>query len=186
MSVTTLMTAEEFQAIPDPPDKRFELIRGRMVEYPLSGALKGWINGNFVTALCDVEDRRRLGHVFGDGVGYIIARNPDSVRIVDVSFVPRWRFAETGIPDSFCPFAPDLAVEIVSSTDDPDAARARIDACLDADTRLAWIADVANRTIAVITRRGVVGQLTTADDLDGGDVLPGFRAHVEDLFSTEP
>lgn len=40
-----LVTAEAFSEMPDPPDKRLELVSGQIVEKPLLGALGGLAKG---------------------------------------------------------------------------------------------------------------------------------------------
>ena len=57
------------------------------------------------------------GLAFTDGVGYVLARAPDQVRIPDASFVSWERVPVEGVPEGFWPLAPDLAVEVVSPND---------------------------------------------------------------------
>ena len=51
-----------------------------------------------------------------------------------------------------------------------------------AGVRLVWYIDPADRTARIFTARD---RLTTIDEsgfLDGGDVLPGFRLNLGELF----
>ena len=80
------------------------------------------------------------------------------------------------------PFAPDLAVEIVSPTDRMSDVTRKVLDYVDAGARLVWIIDPVNRTVAVHRSRSDVIMLRDSDTLDGGDVLPGFRLALAELL----
>ncbi len=181
MSVKQLLTAEELWAMPEAPGKRYELVRGELVEVPPAGALHGLIAG-LIYRLLAAFDEQGLGYAFPDGVGYIIRRDPDVVRIPDASFVSRGRIPAGGVPKGFWPFAPDLAVEIVSPGDTATELRAKVREYLDAGTRLVWVAWPDERAVTVYGPAGEVRELGPDDALDGADVLPGFRVRVAELF----
>jgi Uma2 family endonuclease len=48
--------------------------------------------------------------------------------------------------------------------------------------RITWIVHPDQRTVAVYEPGGVVHLVRNDGRLDGGDVLPGFRVAVADLF----
>jgi Uma2 family endonuclease len=182
MGAGRLLTAEEFWALPDVPGKRFELVRGEPVEVPAAGGKQGLIVGGLCYLLDAFVSPRRLGYVFGDGVGYILARDPDLVRIPNASFVARERVPADGIPEGFWPFAPDLAVEIVSPTDRAEELQGKVREYLAAGARLVWVIWPRLRLVTVHEADGGYRQLGPDDELDGGDLLPGFRVRVADLL----
>ena len=53
---------------------------------------------------------------------------------------------------------------------------------LDAGTCLVWVADPNSRTVTVYQSRNTIQLLTADDEIDGADVLPGFRCKVSELF----
>ena len=69
--------------------------------------------------------KHALGMVFVAETGFIIHRDPGTVRAPDVSFVRAERLAD-GIPIGFFPGAPDLAVEVVSPDDRPAELDAKV------------------------------------------------------------
>ena len=99
MAIKQLLTAEQLWALPEEPGKRYELVKGELVEVPGAGAVHGLIVGVIYQLLAAFVPGRGLGYVFGDGVGYVIARRPDVVRIPDVSFVARERVPAGGVPE---------------------------------------------------------------------------------------
>lgn len=183
MSVTQLLTAEQLWALPGVPGKRYELVGGELVEVPGAGGLHGLLVKVFLRLLDPFVLAHRLGEVFADGVGYIIARGPDVVRIPDVSFIARERLPAGGIPEGFIPGAPDLAVEIVSPGDRAEEVYGKVREYLDAGARLVWVVWPRHRTVTVYTPDGQVRERREGDELDGGDVLPGFQVRVAELFA---
>jgi Uma2 family endonuclease len=178
-----LLTAEEYMALPDPLDTRFELVKGELVEVGFATAVHSWIIGTIYQLLFAFVRERNLGYVFGDGAGYVTTRDPDTVRGPDVSFVARGRLPTPGVPDGPWPFAPDLAVEMPSPSDRAGKVRAKALEYLAGGSRLVWIVRPSRRSVTVYTADGTVREFGAEDELDGEDVLPGFRVRVADLFA---
>lgn len=182
MIVKQLLTAEQLGAMPEVSGKRFELVRGEIIEIPGAGGLHGHLVTVFLFVLHPFVVAHKLGKVFADGVGYIIARQPDIVRIPDVSFVSWTRLPKGAIPEGFIACAPDLAIEIVSPGDRAEEVYAKVHEYLDAGTRLVWVVWPRHHSITVYTPDHMARELREGDELDGNDVLPGFRALVAELF----
>ena len=176
----TPVTADELLHLPD-DGWRYELHRGRLLREPPTGAEHSWLGVTLGRRLGDFVADTRAGFVFGADCGFRIAVDPDTVRAPDISFVVSDRLP-SGPPRGYVPFAPDLAVEIVSPSDRlSDVTRKVID-YLDAGSRLVWVIDPGTRTAAVHRSRSDVLMLREHDVLDGGDVLPGFRLPLAELF----
>ena len=182
MTVRQLLTAEQLWEMPETPGKRYELVRGELIEMPGAGGEHGflalWV-GSFLLRFVLEHD---LGVVGGDGTGYLIYREPDVLRIPDVSFVSKGRISEGGVPKGFWPLAPDLAVEIVSPNDTAAELHAKVREYLDAGARMVWVFWPDERGVSVHGPTGEARELGPDDELDGGNVLPGFRVRVSELF----
>lgn len=183
MTVKQRLTAEQLWALPEVPGKRYELVEGELVEVPGAGGVHGLLVKVLLRLLDAFVLPRGLGEVFADGVGYVIARDPDVVRIPDVSFIAQARLPGGGVPEGFIPGAPDLAVEIVSPGDRAEEVYGKVREYLDAGARLVWVVWPRYRTVTAYTPDGQSRELREDDGLDGGAVLPGFRARVGDLFA---
>jgi Uma2 family endonuclease len=85
--------------------------------------------------------------------------------------------------DSFWPGAPDLAVEVVSPNDTIREIEERVRAWLDAGTKMVWVVNPKWRTVSVHRSATDPTTLTEKDELTGGDVVPGFRCRVRDVFA---
>lgn len=176
-----LVTAEQALDWPD-PDTRFELVAGVVQPMTPAGGPHGVINVNLLCVLGGHVRAHRLGALFSPDTGFVLRRGPDTVRCPDVAFVAAERLPPGGVRRGFPELAPDLAVEVRSPTDRTRASRAKIAEYLDVGVRLVWAIDPAARTVTVHTPDGAARRLGEGDTLDGGDVVPGFRCAVAELF----
>lgn len=183
MAVTQrLMTAEELWGMPDVPGKQLELVRGELVEVPTPGAIHNMIVGLMYRLISTFASDHRLGVVFGDNMGYVLHRGPDTVRIPDVSFVAWEHVPETGIPEGSWLIPPDLAVEVVSPTDNANDVYDKAREYVESGVRVVWVFWPKRRSVSVHTRDAKTAELGPDNELDGGDVLPGFSVRVGTLF----
>lgn len=123
-----------------------------------------------------------LGAVTGTETGFHIASDPDTVRAPDVAFVSRQRLPACE-PVGFFPGAPELAVEVVSPNDTASGVLSKAQDWLDAGCGAVWVVDPQTNTVTVYRTRKDIQVLTREDTLEGGDLLPGFRTGVEELFA---
>lgn len=184
MSVKQAVTAEQLWEMPETPGVRYELVDGEVVEVPGANPLHGLIV-ELVLRLIGVRVREvDLGLVFGDGTAWLLRRRPDVVRIPDVSFISWGRVPEGGVPEEgYWPLAPDLAVEVVSPNDRADDVHDKVREYLDAGTRMVLVLWPKHRSLSVHEPGLVARELGPEDELDGGDVLPGVRVRVGELFA---
>lgn len=185
MSVKQLLTANELWEKPEVPGKRFELVRGQLVEVPGAGMLHNLIAALVYEIIRDFVRAHGIGFVFTDGLGYILDRNPDLVRIPDVSFVSHGRMPTEGIIDGYSPVPPDLAVEVVSPNDRANDVHDKVREYLQAGTAMVLILWPARCSATLYEPEDLARELGPGDDFDGGDVLPGFRVRVTELFEVQ-
>ena len=176
------MTAEDLFILPD-DGYRYELAGGALVRMTPTGAEHGAVTARLGQILTGHVVARRAGVCCGAETGFILRRNPDVVRAPDAAFVARERIPKTGVPRSYWPFAPDLAVEVVSPSDRLGDVRAKAGEYLAAGTRLVWLVEPAARVVHVHRPRGEVQVIGVGGVLTGEDVLPEFRCAVRQLFS---
>lgn len=177
-----LMTAEDLWEMPEVPGKRFELVEGDIVEAPGAGMLHN-LNVGLIYKLIDTYvQEQHLGLVFTDGTGYVLRRQPDVVRIPDVSFVSWERLPEGDVPEGYGTGSPDLAVEIVSPGDRAEEVHDNVLGYLDAGTQMVWVLWPKRQSVTVYESGRVGRELGPDDVLQGGEVLPNFQATVKELF----
>lgn len=175
------VTAGELFAMPD-DGFRYELVKGELRRTPLAGAEHGMICVNVIVTLARHIKLHGLGLGFGTGTGFQIASDPDTVRAPDVAFVRKERIHESGIPEFFWPGAPDLAVEVLGPDETYSEVEEKIGDWLAAGVRAVWVCNPKQRGVSVYRSLTDVTRLSEGDELDGGDVVPGFRCKVSEIF----
>lgn len=178
-------TPEDLLAMPG--GENFELVNGRLVERHM-GILASWVAGEVFFALANHCRQRRLGWVLpGGDAGYQgFPDSPRSVRKPDVSFVRYGRFPEDQLPSGYARLAPDLAVEVISPNDEYEEVLEKIEEYLRGGVHLVWVISPRNHLVHVYRANGSIHVLRENDELDGEDVVPGFRCSVRDLFPHPP
>jgi Uma2 family endonuclease len=175
-------TPEELLEITDRPMP--ELIDGQIVERPLMGWKSDAVAANVLFAVYGFVKSHQLGVVSGSQGSYqIFPDDPRKVRIPDVSFTRRERFAGGKFEEGHRKVAPDLVVEGLSPNDLAMDLFAKIRDFLDAGVPLIWVLNPGTRDVFVYRSDGTGAILRHTDELDGGGVLPGFRCPVADLFT---
>ena len=176
-----LMSVDDLYAMPE-DGLRHELQAGLLVSEPLPGTRHGRVAARVAELLGAHARRHRLGVVISNDSGFILSRSPDTVRGPDVSFVSRERFESVGDRSTAFPGPPDLAVEVLSPSNTPAGIHAKVADYLAAGTRCVWVLDTGTETVVVYRSLLSPRTSTATDTLEGGDVVPGFRANVTELF----
>ena len=173
------MTAEELLRLPR-GRCRYELVRGELRQYPLRGFQEGAIITTVVCGLAEYVREHGLGEV-GASVGFVIHRNPDTVRAPAAAFVSRERLAD--IPgESYIPGPPDLAIEVVSFNSPEGELEERVANWLAVGTRLVNVLNPRKKSIAVFRPGQRVQVLRDGESLDGSDVVPGWSMPLARIF----
>jgi len=175
---TTSLTAESFWQHHN--DKRRELVRGEIIEQMPPGGQHGPIQGDIYAAL-RTWAKERGGYVTLES-GFLLSRNPDTLRGPDVSFVRQERIPDAGVPEGFWEQAPDLAVEVVSPNDSAEDIAAKVAEYLSAGTSEVWIALPRTRQIVAHTPDGIGRVFNVGDELTSAELLPGFGLKVATIF----
>lgn len=178
MSATRTWTEEEIRALPEDGLKR-ELVDGEIRVSPA-----GFRHGHVILELA-----RRLGnHVAEHGLGYLADSSTGTwmpsgnLRVPDLTFVARHRLPD-GPPDGFLRVMPDLVVEVLSPGDSERQVMDKVGEYLAAGVRLVWVVDPQARRASVHRSVTDVHSLAPEDDLDGGNIVPGFRCRLGDILA---
>jgi Uma2 family endonuclease len=180
-----LMTADEFWELPEKPDTRLELVNGEVVEMPAGSMRHAALVGLFYVLLHTHVSRLKLGHVFVTGPSCLLRRDPDSFLLPDVSYFSSANLPDLDPHDRYVDAVPGLVVEVISARDRAYILRRRIRNYVEAGVGLLWIVWPDFHAVSVYAGSITPTELTSADMLDGGDVLPGFSVKVAELFDIE-
>jgi len=172
------LTVEEFWQ--EYAGKPYELIRGEIVAVTPTGVSHGGVTRRIGTLLGDFVDAHGLGEVVGAETGFWLTA--DTLRAADCAYINQEKMSQLANPEKFAPFAPDLAVEVVSPGDTAFDIRDKVDLYRAAGTRLIWVIYPSSRKVDVYLPDGTAREVSEGGALDGGDVLPGLHIPVEALF----
>ena len=181
-TTTRLVTVEDVAALPDDTN-RYDLIEGELYRMAAAGAKHGEATVEILTAVALFVRPQNLGRVYTPDTGFVLARHPDTLLCPDVAFVRTERLPPDEARRGFLELAPDLAVEVISPSDRAREVAAKVRLYLDAGVRLVWTVHPEARTVTVWPPDAAPRTDTAAEDLDGGDVLPGFRLPVAAIFA---
>jgi Uma2 family endonuclease len=163
-----------------------ELVKGEIVHMAPTGHLHGFVESRCAKVLGIFVDDHRLGRVLSGEVGIYTGRDPDTVRAADVAFISNERMAQVR-SRSYLDVAPELIVEVMSPDDRWYAVHEKLTEYLAMGVQVVWIADPGQCRVHVYRSATQVEILTSADELNGGPVLPGFKVAVAELFGvTQP
>jgi len=178
---TPLMTADEFLAQYG-GELNVELVKGRVVRYPMPGAKHGGVCVKAVFLIYEFVSRHGLGRVMSNDTFVRIAEDPDTIRGADVCYISYTRLPkDQDLPDGPCP-TPDLVVEIKSPTDRMNRVIAKATEYLEAGVAVV-VALIPETKSAVLFRPDDVPYpLATDAELTLPDVLPGFSVPVRKFF----
>ena len=168
-----VMTADELGRL-NLPDKRTELIRGRLVVREPAGFRHGVVAVRIAHYLQEFVLSHDLGVVVAAETGFKLEAAPDTVRAPDCGFVRKARVPDP-LPRGYFPLSPDLAVEVLSPDDRPGEVLSKVADWLQAGSVLVWVIDPERRTARVYRADGSESHLSDSDALSGEELLPDFE-----------
>lgn len=184
LTQTRLMTAEEFLTRA-PQDKRSELVKGEMIVMDPAGEEHGSEGMALAWRLAQFIATHKLGRSYMAETGFVLSRNPDTVRAPDFAFVSKERVPQGSRRRGFFEGAPDLAMEVASPHESAEDIQDKVIDYLSAGTRMVIYMHPRSKTITIYRSLSDIRVLTIQETLDGGDVLPGFRVPLREIYSEE-
>lgn len=159
---------------------RYEVVYGEIKKRPMPSPIHGRIQAKIAANLLFFAEEKNLGIVYTE-THFEFAKK--LVRVPDVAFISFERFPASGEEKSSkWHVAPDLAVEIISPTDDYEDVQEKITEYFTFDVKQVWIISPESKTLTVYFSRTNVKILTENDELVCEDILPGFRLNLSGIF----
>jgi Uma2 family endonuclease len=175
------MTFEEAARL-DPRTQPGELVDGEWI--PMTRST--WRHGEVVLNIAFLLKLYARGHegwsVSTADPGVKLARNPDVLRGPDVGIVRAERVPTGKGADGWLDGAPDVAVEVVGDSQSISEMTKKALEYVAAGAKMVWLVDADPRRVVLFTPPNQVKILGPEDTLEGGDVLPGFRCRVAEMF----
>lgn len=183
MSTTTLVTADELLALPMGRGQRYELVAGKLRVMSPAGWRHGGVAANIAAMLGTFIRQRQLGVGFGAETGFLLARDPDTVRAPDFAFIANERLPKVEPSEAYWPGAPDLAIEVLSPGDTAGEIAEKVTEWIAAGCASVWVVDPKLKTITIYRSLSEVRVLAAGETLVDDCILPGFSCVVDQIFN---
>lgn len=184
MSIATLPEPKSLdEMIQTNGDALYEVVDGQYVELPSESALTSILTSQLLGWIGSFADDQGAGYVVCKAI-FIIDPDRDLRRRPDVAFVSKKRWPlERPIPETGdWLVVPDLAVEVISPNDVFEEVYKKLKEYFAHEVRQVWVVLPLDKEVLVYTAPTKLHKLTVGQELDGGDIIPGFRLSLAELF----
>lgn len=172
-------TIADLEQFPDDGKLR-ELVDGQIVEWDVTNRLHGYFMSALSYFITTFVLESKLGLVLtGDPLIRIQSSEHDA-RGPDLCFYTRGRIPRD-LTASVGEEPPDLVIELLSPTDRAGQVQRKVVDWLRAGVRLLWYVD-PDTGITTVYHAGRITSVGPDEDLDGVDVLPGFRFRLRSVY----
>jgi Uma2 family endonuclease len=179
MGIKTALTPDDLLLLPEPENgKHYELSEGELIVVGHVGWRHESIKSTILTLLIVYLQTHRIGRAFSESQ-FTMAGG--GARIPDVAFVSHGKLAPLPDEDIAIPFAPDLAIEIISNSEIAARAEKKVREYLASGVQEVWQVYPADRFVRVRTAEGI--RDLAEDQLLETQVLPGFQVKVQAFFA---
>ena len=178
MSTKTLMTAEEFAHLETAENESYELVDGELIPVPSAIPLHGVIRDRMTRLVGNYFDRNPIGGTASETDCRITS---ETVRKPDLSVFLGERWQQLDLYRVPVPFAPDIAVEVLSPSEHIMDVTRKVRDYLSAGGQEVWLLDHANGELQIRTKSGI--RLLEGTDALTSPLLPGFSVSVAELLA---
>ncbi|MCS7190714.1 MAG: Uma2 family endonuclease [Fimbriimonadales bacterium] len=169
-------TEQDLLQMPD-DGRKYELVNGRIQVVP-TGARHGEIVSGLIARLHNAK--RPATVVYSEAVGFRMRGG--NVRSPDASVMRRERLPQGESPNEFIDGAPDLAVEVVSPSENLHDLYQKVGEYFESGAREVWLLFPERKQVYRFTAPLEIEVLHENDTLTGGELLPDFQVRVRELF----
>ncbi|EKV00387.1 hypothetical protein Lepto7375DRAFT_2497 [Leptolyngbya sp. PCC 7375] len=181
--VGTLTDEAFYQLCRANPDVKFERsAQGKLIIMSPTGGESGRRNADITTDLNLWNRQTKLGYTFDSSTCFKLPNGAE--RSPDASWIERSRWEALSLSDreKFPPIAPDFVIELRSATDRLATLQAKMEEYRENGVRLGWLINPQEKTTEIYLPGQAVEVLQAPQQINGGDVLPGFVLNVENIL----
>lgn len=164
-------------------DALYEVVDGQYVELPPMSVLASYLTSRLFLKMGRFVEDNSVGHVVCETI-FILDSERDLRRRPDVAFVSKERWPlDQPIPETGdWRVVPDLAVEVISPNDEVESFFEKLKEYFRYQVRQVWIVLPRDKEVLVYDSPTAHRALTADQELDGGDIIPGFRLSLAEYF----
>ncbi len=180
MATATLMSVEEFAALPE-DGHMHELVKGELLSMPPPHFLHAQIVSAILGPLMEFLRASRLGSAYPEG-GFLLSTDPPTIRQPDISVILTERLAKAP-REGYFRGAPDLIFEIVSPSDKAGDLDLKVHQYLAAGASAVAVVYPLTRSIWVHRAAGSPHLFTVGRSIEFPELLPGWSLPVREVFA---
>jgi Uma2 family endonuclease len=179
-AVSDRITAEQLIANPD-WKWGVELVEGQLVVMQAGGTPHSAASVAAAVTIGSWVRERGLGLCLTNEPGFILARDPDTVRAPDFAFIRANRVPDPP-PDGYPELAPDFAIEVVGKDDKVQTVHDKARMWLREGVGELWVIDPRDRTATVHRPDEEPRTLAEDEEIAACGPLAGFSCRVSELI----
>jgi len=182
MTTKTLLTVEDYLAFEEPPCTRAELSEGELIVTPSPNFFHQRMRDDINARMRAFAEGRKLGSVISE---MDFKLRGETVRRPDVAFITSNRLKGVDLKQVPLPFAPDLAIEVVSTNDRAADLMKKVTQYLSAGTKVVWLLYPDTRLAYRYLPGKLEPEVRSANagyPFDEPDLLPGFSFPLAEIF----
>ncbi|HMD48562.1 MAG TPA: Uma2 family endonuclease [Bryobacteraceae bacterium] len=175
-TTTTMVTVQEFLALPEVEGERIELIGGEVVSMGQAKFGHEWVKANLILILSGWILKNPSLVLLSETM---VQLSDNDSPIPDISLISRSR-KPTDMSGWF-QGAPDVAIEVVSS-EKASVLEKKIELYLAHGSKSVWIVFPEHQVVRIYDASGQARMFNRTQTLEDPSVLPGFSAPVSAIF----
>ncbi|MEX2316606.1 MAG: Uma2 family endonuclease [Pirellulales bacterium] len=181
-TASSLLTAEEYIALPDPFEGPTELVKGVLVQTPPTRPRHGEICLQIGYLLRLYLDKRPTGRALSNDAGFKTERDRDTVRGADIAYYSFERVPKGPLPAGLLDASPDLVFEVLLPSDRWSEVQIKVAEYLDAGVTAVCVVDDDTRSVHVFRLDQPMRIFKSGDEFTVPDILSDFRVTVARFF----
>jgi Uma2 family endonuclease len=176
MSTKTMMTMEQFLALPDEESYRYELWQGELIDVGETTVRHNWVREKVIRAMGDfLEESVIGGEVFAEtGIQF----DTNTLARPDVVYWDAQHFATMDLDSSPAQVIPQLIAEVVSPSNSLKTLFRNAEYYLRAGVQVVWVFGREPFEVYVFEQGQPKRVLRLGERLEAPTVLPGFSEEV--------
>jgi Uma2 family endonuclease len=175
-------TEDDLLALDNDDHHQYELVQGELRQMSPASFRHGTLEALLLIAIgIYLREHPELGTVVTGDTGFKLQSDPLTIRVPDVAFVAQDRLPANR--SGFAALAPDLVVEIISPSETAKSIAEKVSDYLQAGTHLLWLVYPERQEVQEYRPDQPFHIYRIDEELDGREVLPGFRYALRELFA---
>jgi Uma2 family endonuclease len=177
MATATLLSLEEYLALPAQEGVPYEYDEGRVIEVPAHSLENAEIQARTIAKLLEVAPG---DFIVAGPTGFWLT--PQVERIPDVCLIRRDKAASMEVLRGSRRGAPDLAIEIISPNENAGEVERKIDQYLAGGVAAVVLLYRDSRHVRICRPSGETRRLGAGEALEIPELLPGLTIPIDELF----